>query len=63
MPYSFTPDERVAIQIALVDLMLSLENRLKSYEAKERPGNHTRALIESTKSALDKVNSSPPDEA
>lgn len=59
MPYSFTPDERMAIQIALADLMISLEVRLKSYEAKQRPGNHTRALIESTKSALDKVNILP----
>lgn len=63
MPFNFTPDERTAIQIALADKLITLEDRLKSYEAKQRPSNHTRALIECTKSALNKVNQSPPDEA
>lgn len=55
-PYSFTPEEKIAIQIALVDLLFILEERLKSYDGTNRPSNHTRGLMESTKSALNKVN-------
>ncbi|OMF28326.1 hypothetical protein [Paenibacillus sp. FSL H8-0259] len=63
MPLHFTPDELIAIQLALVDKLTTLEERLKTYELKKRPGYHTKALIGSTMRALDKINRLPPDEA
>ncbi|ASA25396.1 hypothetical protein B9T62_34480 [Paenibacillus donghaensis] len=55
MPYNFTPDESVSVQIALIYSLEHLEERLKSFEDRGMPSNHTQTMIDSTRSALDKI--------